>query len=121
MKKFLLLIGILLCLQSCAFARNLRVLGNGLYVDLDSISRNGNYAYALLEFHSGNSPFHLFFLNEFDLLNYKSRTIKGYGMDSEGKIIDVREGLEVPNALREWNNIPENSPFEVLLEMIKKL
>lgn len=92
-----------------------------IYVDLDSIRREGNYGYALLEYHSGNSPFHLFVLNEFDLLSYKARTIKGYAMDSEGKIIDVREGFEVPQAVREWNNIPENSPFDALLERIKKL
>ena len=115
MKRFLLIVGILLCLQSCAFARDLRELGNGFYV------REGNYGYALLEYHSGNSPFHLFVLNEFDLLSYKARTIKGYAMDSEGKIIDVREGFEVPQAVREWNNIPENSPFDALLERIKKL
>ena len=121
MKRFLLIVGTLLCLQCCAFARDLRELGNGFYVDLDSIRREGNYGYALLEYHSGNSPFHLFVLNEFDLLSYKARTIKGYTMDSEGKIIDVREGFEVPQAVREWNNIPENSPFDALLERIKKL
>lgn len=121
MKRFLLVLGVLLCLQNCTFARDLRELGNGFYVDLDSIRREGNYGYALLEYHSGNSPFHLFVLNEFDLLGYKARTIKGYTMDSEGKIIDVREGFEVPQAVREWNNIPENSPFDALLERIKKL
>lgn len=39
MKRFLLVLGILLCLQGCAFARNLRDFGNGFYADLDSLKK----------------------------------------------------------------------------------
>ena len=49
MKRFLLVFGILLCMQCCTFARNLLDLENGSYVDLDSLRTEGNYGYALIE------------------------------------------------------------------------
>lgn len=121
MKRFLLVFGILLCMQCCAFSINLYDLGDGLYVDLDSISREENYGYALIEYHSGDRPFHLLVLNEVDLLNYKGRTIKAAEVDCDGKIINIREGLEVPQSAREWHDISEGSIFWIIYEMLKNL
>lgn len=73
MKRFLLVLGVLLCLQGCAFARDLRDLGNGFYVDIDSYRRDGNYGYAEIEQH--NSAFgshYVITILIFDFINHKA-------------------------------------------------
>ena len=120
MKKFLLLVGILLCLQSCTFARNLRELGNGFYVDLDSFRAQDNYGYVLIESHSNNNiNYDMVF--QFDLLNYKVRTMKVYVLDYNGKVISILEEFDLPQEFKEWQKIPENSIYSGMFEMLKNL
>lgn len=121
MKRFLLIVGILLCLQSCAFAKNLYDFGNGFYVDLDSLSHVGDYGYALIEYHSRNSCFNLLILSEFDLLNSKVHYKKIYVRDKNDKIVDILEEFELPQFAKEWDKPSENAPFGIILEIIKKL
>lgn len=120
MKKILLLVGILLCLQSCTFARNLRELGNGFYVDLDSFRAQDNYGYVLIESHSNNNiNYDMVF--QFDLLNYKVRTMKVYVLDYNGKVISILEEFDLPQEFKEWQKIPENSIYSGMFEMLKNL
>lgn len=121
MKRFLLVLGILLCMQCCAFARNLFYIVNGFYVDLDSLRSDGNYGYALIEHHSSNSCFNVLCLAEFDLLNYKAHFIKECVLDENGKIVDIVEEFELPQFIREWNNVPQNSYFGALIDILKNL
>lgn len=116
MKRFLLVLGVLLCMQCCTFARNLRDLGKGYYVDLDSFRVKDNYGYVLMESHSNNINFDMVF--QFDLLNYKYRTIKTYVLDYNGRVISILEEFDMPQDFIEWRKIPENS---ILFEMLKML
>lgn len=121
MKRFLLVFGILLCMQCCTLARNLYDFGNGFYVDLDSLRSDGNYGYALIEYHSSDSCFNLLSLEEFDLLNSKVHSIKGYLLDNDNNVVDIREEFELPQIAKEWDNIPENTPIGEILEALKKI
>lgn len=121
MKRFLLVFGILLCMQCCTLARNLYDFGNGFYVDLDSLRSDGNYGYALIEYHSSDSCFNLLSLEEFDLLNSKRHSIKGYLLDHDNNVVDILEEFELPQIAKEWDNIPENTPMGDILEALKKL
>ena len=78
-------------MQCCTLARNLYDFGNGFYVDLDSLRSDGNYGYALIEYHSSDSCFNLLSLEE------------------------------LPQIAKEWDNIPENTPMGDILEALKKL
>lgn len=120
MKKFLLILGTLLCLQCCAFARDLRELGNGFYVDLDSFRVKDNYGYVVIESRTQNSiNFDMVF--QFDLLNYKVRSMKAYVIDYNGKVISILEEFDLPQEFKEWKKIPENSIYSGMFEMLKKL
>ena len=119
MKRFLLALGILLCMQCCTFARNLRELGEGYYVDLDSFRVKDNYGYVLIESHSNN--INLDFVLQFDLLNYKYRTIKSYALDYNGRVISILEEFDMPQDLIEWKKISENSICSIMFKMLKNL
>lgn len=120
MKRFLLVLGVLLCLQGCAFARDLRELGNGFYVDLDSLRVKDNYGYVVIESRAQNSiNFDMVF--QFDLLNYKVRSMKVYVIDYNGKVISILEEFDLPQEFKEWKKIPENSIYSGMFEMLKKL
>lgn len=119
MKRFLLVIGILLCLQSCAFAKNLYDFGNGLYVDLDSLSRVGDYGYAFMEYYPSDSYLKVLTLSEIDLSNSKAHYLKVNFLDKND--VCIVESVELPKFAREWHNFPENSPYGVILEMLKNL
>jgi hypothetical protein len=119
MKRFLLALGILLCMQCCTFARNLREFGEGYYVDLDSFRVKDNYGYALIESHSNN--INLDFVLQFDLLNYKYRTIKSYALDYNGRVIAILEEFDMPQDFIEWRKIPENSICSIMFKMLKNL
>lgn len=121
MKRFLLVLSVLLCMQCCTLARNLYDFGNGFYVDLDSLRSDGNYGYALIEYHSSDSCFNLLSLEEFDLLNSKRHSIKGYLLDNDNNVVDILEEFELPQIAKEWDNIPENTPMGDILEALKKL
>ena len=122
MKRFLLALGILLCMQCCTFARNLLDLENGSYVDLDSLRTDGNYGYALFEGPFRYDPrFRISLLEEFDLLNNKVHAIKGYMLDFRGKIISIVEESELSQDDREWGNIPKGSIYWIILETLKKI
>lgn len=119
MKRFLLALGILLCMQCCTFARNLRELGEGYYVDLDSFRVKDNYGYVLIESHSNN--INLDFVFQFDLLNYKYRPIKSYALDYNGRVISILEEFDMPQDLIEWKKISENSICSIMFKMLKNL
>lgn len=119
MKKFLLILGTLLCLQGCAFARDLRDFGNGFYADLDSLKKVGNYGYADLEYHSSHG-FNMLVLNEYDLISYTRRIMKAYLLDYNGKIIHIIEEFELPPKVKGWRNIPQNSEEGVIIELLKE-
>lgn len=119
MKKILLLIGILLCLQCCTFARNLREWSNGFYVDLDSLRKVGKYGYADVEYHSPDG-FNMLTLNEYDLINHTRRFMKAYLLDYNGKIILVLEEFELPPKIKGWRNIPQNSDEGAIIEILKE-
>lgn len=119
MKRFLLVFGILLCMQCCTFARNLRELGEEYYVDLDSFRVKDNYGYAIIESHSSNINFDIVF--QFDLLNYKYRTIKSYVLDHNGRVISILEEFDMPQDFIEWEKIPENSICSIMFKMLKNL
>lgn len=121
MKRFLLVLSVLLCMQCCTFPINLYDFGNGFYVDLDSLRSDGNYGYALIEYHSSDSCFNLLSLEEFDLLNSKRHSIKGYLLDNDNNVVDILEEFELPQIAKEWDNIPENTPMGDILEALKKL
>lgn len=121
MKRFLLVFGILLCMQCCAFPINLYDLGNGHYADLDSLRTDGDYGYVVFVTHLGNSRFKLLVLAEFDLLNYKAHFIKDGVLDENGKIVDIDEEFELPQFAREWRNVPQNSYWGEIIEMLKNL
>ena len=119
MKRFLLVLSILLCMQCCTFARNLRELGEGYYVDLDSFRVKDNYGYVLIESHSNN--INLDFVFQFDLLNYKYRPIKSYALDYNGRVISILEEFDMPQDLIEWKKISENSICSIMFKMLKNL
>ena len=119
MKRFLLALGILLCMQCCTFARNLREFGEGYYVDLDSFRVKDNYGYVLIESHSNN--INLDFVFQFDLLNYKYRPIKSYALDYNGRVISILEEFDMPQDLIEWKKISENSICSIMFKMLKNL
>lgn len=58
---------------------------------------------------------------QFDLLNYKVRTMKVYVLDYNGKVISILEEFDLPQEFKEWQKIPENSLYSGMFEMLKKL
>lgn len=121
MKRFLLVFGILLCMQCCTLARNLYDFGNGFYVDLDSLRTEGNYGYALIESPYSRDPrFRISLLEEFDLLNNKVHAIKGYMLDFRGKIVAIQEKSEL-SIVSEWGTILKGSNLWIILETLKKI
>lgn len=120
MKRFLLALGILLCMQCCAFARNLCDVGNGIYVDVDSFRHEGNYGYALVESPIPHHNISCDGLFQFDLLNSKFRVMKVYARNNEGKVIAIIEEFDLPQDLKEWHSISENSLWGAIFEMVKE-
>lgn len=121
MKRFLLVFGILLCMQCCTFARNLCDVGNGIYVDVDSFRHEGNYGYALVESPIPHHNISCEGLFQFDLLNYKYRPIKSYALDYNGRVISILEEFGMPQDLIEWKKISENSICSIMFKMLKNL
>lgn len=122
MKRFLLVLGVLLCLQSCAFARDLRDLGNGFYVDIDSYKRDGNYGYAEIEQH--NSAFgshYVITILIFDFINHKAQVIKVLELDGGGKIVNITEGFELSKDFQGWQDIPESSNVGKVFKYLKNI
>lgn len=120
MKRFLLVFGILLCMQCCTFARNLCDVGNGIYVDVDSFRHEGNYGYALVESPIPHHNISCEGLFQFDLLNSKFRVMKVYARNNEGKVIAIIEEFDLPQDLKEWHSISENSLWGAMFEMVKE-
>ena len=58
---------------------------------------------------------------QFDLLNYKVRTMKVYVLDYNGKVISILEEFDLPQEFKEWQKIPENSIYSGMFEMLKNL
>lgn len=116
MKRFLLALGILLCMQCCALARNLHDFGNGLYVDLDSLYRVGDYGYAFMEYYPSDSILKQLTITEFDLSNSKAHIINANWLDKNDACLI--ESVVLP---REWRNFLENSPWGEILKMLKNL
>ncbi len=121
MKKFLLIFGTLLCLQCCAFAINLADLEDGIYVDTDSFKREGNYGYAEFEYNMIDHPYNLRFKIKCDLTNQKYRVIKVYILSKYGKIVKILEEYELPEKEKGWQDIPQYSDLDVILETLKKI
>ncbi len=121
MKKNLLLVGILLCLQSCTFAINLFDLGNGYYVDIDSFKIVGNYGYANSEYHSPDLSNNMILRQEYDLKNRKCRTIKIYVLARDGRFINIIEEFELPKEIKKWVDIPEGSNAGIIFQALKYL
>lgn len=119
MKRFLLVLGILLWLQSCVLARDLRDLGNGFYVDIDSYRRDGNYCYVEVEIH--RPVLTITSIWKLDLINHKMRIIKTAERDINGKVVWVLEEFEMPKELQGWQDIPENSRMGNLFKVLKNM
>lgn len=122
MKRFLLVLGIFLCLQGCAFARNLYDAGKGYYIDIDSFKRDGDYGYIETEEHSPEfDSVTIISLLELDLINHKVRIIKVGARDIEGKLIWVLEEFELSEELQEFRDIQKDSPIDKAFKIIKKM
>ena len=119
MKRFLLVLGVLLCLQSCAVAKNLYDVGNGTYADIDSFRRDGNYCYVEVEIH--RPVLTITSIWKFDLINHKMRIIKTAERDINGKVVWVLEEFEMPKELQGWQDIPENSRMGNLFKVLKNM
>lgn len=121
MKRFLLVLGIFLCLQGCTLAKNLYDLGFGHYIDKDSLRREGDYGYATIEYHSNTPRYNMVSQIEYDLIKHRDRYLKVYILDSSGKIVEALEDFELPEYMKEWTNIPKTSMSDVILETLKKI
>lgn len=118
MKKFLLLVGILLCLQSCTFARNLVSITHGSYMDIDSIRREGNYGY--IDIYSPiDIMYNGMYRQEFDLINRKFRIMKIYVLNKYGKIDLILREDDFPEQFKGWNDIPPHSTANIILEILQ--
>lgn len=102
MKRFLLVFGILLCMQCCTLAKDLYDLGDGFYVDLNSFRSEGNYVYAIMESNLFDSSYSMQYLVKFDLNGQKFRIMKVYILDKYGKIVSVMEEDDMPKNLNGW-------------------
>lgn len=122
MKRFLLVLGIFLCLQSCAVAKNLYDVGNGIYVDIDSFERVGNYGYVEAEIHSPVLGFSTATnIWKFDLINHKVRIMKVGVRDIAGNLVAVLEEFEISKDLQGWRDIQDGSPIDKAFKAIKNI
>lgn len=122
MKRFLLALGILLCLQGCVLARDLRELGIGYYVDIDSYKRDGNYGYVVIEQHNPALGSHyVITILMFDFINHKAQVIKALELDREGKIVNLIEGFELSKDIQGWQDILESSNVGKVFKYLKNI